>query len=58
MDAAYDMPSKMVVPGDFLEELQKYPKAKKHFETLNKINKYAIAWRLQTAKIDATRKRR
>lgn len=56
--AAYDKPSEMRVPDTFLAELQKHPKAAEFFETLNKANKYAIAWRLQTAKTDATRQKR
>ncbi len=57
-DAAYDKPSEMVVPDYFLEELRKHPKAFAFFNTLNKTNTYAIAWRLQTAKKEETRKRR
>ena len=57
-DAAYDAPSNMVVPNVFLQELAKHPQAQAFFETLNKTNKYSIAWRLQTAKTEATRKRR
>ena len=56
--AAYDKPSEMVVPEYFMSELAKNPKAKELFETLNKTNRYAIAWRLQTAKTDVTRNRR
>jgi len=56
--AAYDAPSEMVVPDEFLTELKKYPVAEKFFATLNKTNTYAIAWRLQTAKTAETRKRR
>jgi uncharacterized protein YdeI (YjbR/CyaY-like superfamily) len=56
--AAYDMPSKMVVPDSFLTELKNHPKAEAFFDTLNKTNKYAIAWRLQTVKTDAGRARR
>jgi uncharacterized protein YdeI (YjbR/CyaY-like superfamily) len=55
---AYDSPSNMEIPGDFLEELNNLPEAKAFFETLNKTNRYAIAWRLQTAKTTATRTRR
>lgn len=55
---AYDPPSEMTVPEDFLSELAKDPKAKKFFESLNKTNTYAIAWRLQTAKKPETRQRR
>lgn len=56
--AAYDKPSEMKVSDEFLAELQKHPVAEKFFATLNKSNTYAIAWRLQTAKTDVTRKRR
>jgi len=57
-EAAYDAPSNMVVSDEFLAELHKRPKAEAFFATLNKTNRYAIAWRLQTAKTEATRKRR
>jgi uncharacterized protein YdeI (YjbR/CyaY-like superfamily) len=56
--AAYDKPSEMVIPDDFLAELKKHPVAEKFFATLNKSNTYAIAWRLQTASTEETRKRR
>jgi uncharacterized protein YdeI (YjbR/CyaY-like superfamily) len=56
--AAYNSPSKMKVPEDFLLELSKDPKAKAFFETLNRANLYAIAWRLQTATRAATREKR
>lgn len=56
--AAYDAPSQMVVSDEFLAELKKHPVAEKFFATLNKTNTYAIAWRLQTAKTDETRKKR
>lgn len=57
-DRAYDAPSEMTIPEDFLEELKKYPRATKYFATLNKTNCFAIGWRLQTAKKEDTRKRR
>jgi uncharacterized protein YdeI (YjbR/CyaY-like superfamily) len=57
-ERAYDSPSKMTVPEDFLEELSKNQEAKAFFETLNKANIYAIAWRLQTAKKPETREKR
>jgi uncharacterized protein YdeI (YjbR/CyaY-like superfamily) len=56
--AAYDGASEMVIPDAFLAELKKHPVAEKFFATLNKTNTYAIAWRLQTAKTEETRKRR
>ena len=55
---AYDSPSAMQVPEDFLKELSTDKKAKAFFETLNKANTYAIAWRLQTAKKPETRAKR
>lgn len=57
-EKAYDSPSKMIIPNDFLKELSKNKKAKAFFETLNKTNTFAIAWRLQTAKKSETREKR
>lgn len=57
-ETAYDSLSNMTIPEDFLEELEKDKKAKTFFESLNKANKYAIAWRLQTAKKPETRAKR
>jgi uncharacterized protein YdeI (YjbR/CyaY-like superfamily) len=55
---AYDSQSNMKMPEDFLKLLSKNKKAKKFFDTLNKTNTYAIAWRLQSAKKPETRERR
>jgi uncharacterized protein YdeI (YjbR/CyaY-like superfamily) len=55
---AYDSPSKMVVPADFLKQLKAHKNARLFFNTLSKANIYAIAWRLQTAKQPATRDKR
>jgi uncharacterized protein YdeI (YjbR/CyaY-like superfamily) len=55
---AYDSPTSMVIPEDFLSELSKDKKALAFFETLNKTNTYAIVWRLQTAKRPETREKR
>lgn len=57
-DAAYDSPKNMEVPTDFLKELKKDKKAFEFYKTLNKVNLYAIAWRLQTAKKPETREKR
>lgn len=57
-DLSYDSPSNMSVPEDFLKELSKDRAAAEFFSTLNKANKYAIAWRLQTAKKPETREKR
>jgi uncharacterized protein YdeI (YjbR/CyaY-like superfamily) len=48
----------MEIPSDFLRELKKDTSAYEFFQTLNKANLYAIAWRLQTAKKPETREKR
>jgi uncharacterized protein YdeI (YjbR/CyaY-like superfamily) len=50
--------SEMTVPEDFLAALEKRPKAKAFFETLNRQNLYVIGYRLQTAKKPETRQKR
>ncbi len=57
-EKAYDSPADMKIPDDFLKEISKQKKALKFFETLNRANLYAIAWRLQTAKKPETREKR
>jgi uncharacterized protein YdeI (YjbR/CyaY-like superfamily) len=57
-DKAYESPSQMEVPADFLAILEKDQPAYEFFKTLNKANTYAIAWRLQTAKKPETREKR
>ena len=57
-DAAYDSQSSSKIPEDFLAELNKNPKAKHFFGTLNKASIYAFTWRIQTAKKPETRKAR
>ncbi len=57
-DQAYDPPSTMQIPEDFLKKLQINPEANAFFATLNKTNLYAIAWRIQTAKREETRQKR
>lgn len=56
--AAYDAPSTASVPADFQTELDKNPVAKDFFATLDSRNRYAILYRLQTAKKAETRARR
>lgn len=56
-DAAYDGQN-MTVPEDFKEALAKDPKALEFFENLNSANKFAIGFRLATAKKPETRQRR
>jgi uncharacterized protein YdeI (YjbR/CyaY-like superfamily) len=55
---AYDSHKNMTIPEDFLNQLEKDAKAKAFFETLNKTNKYSIAFQLQTAKKPETREKR
>ena len=57
-DAAYDGQKDMEVPADFLAAISKNKKALAFYESLSRANKYAIAWRLQTAKKPETRARR
>lgn len=57
-EQAYDSPSNMVVPADFLKALAANKKAETFFKTLNKTNTYAIVWRLQTAKKPETKNKR
>lgn len=57
-ERAYDSPSKMTVPADFLKALSRNRKALMFFRTLNRANTYAITWRLQTARRPETRAKR
>ena len=55
---AYDSPSGMTIPDDLMEALSKDSKSAEFFNNLNRANKYAITWRLQTAKNPETREKR
>lgn len=57
-EKAYDPPSKMTIPDDFLKELSKNKKAAEFFKGLNKTNLFSIGFRLQTAKKQETREKR
>jgi uncharacterized protein YdeI (YjbR/CyaY-like superfamily) len=57
-EAAYDSQSKITLPDDLRIELDKNVKAKAFFATLNSVNRYAILFRLQTAKKAETREKR
>jgi uncharacterized protein YdeI (YjbR/CyaY-like superfamily) len=57
-DAAYDAQSKMTVPSDLAALLAKSPKSKAFFESLDSRNRFAILFRLQTARKAETRERR
>jgi uncharacterized protein YdeI (YjbR/CyaY-like superfamily) len=56
--AAYDSPSTATVPSDFLRQLARNKKANAMYATLNRANLYAIAYRLQTAKLEKTKIKR
>jgi uncharacterized protein YdeI (YjbR/CyaY-like superfamily) len=47
---AYDSQKNAKVPADLKKELDKNPEAKEFFSTLDKINRYAIIYRLQISK--------
>jgi uncharacterized protein YdeI (YjbR/CyaY-like superfamily) len=57
-DAAYDSPGSATVPEDFQAALKSSPQASAFFCTLNSQNRFAILFRIQTAKKPATRARR
>jgi uncharacterized protein YdeI (YjbR/CyaY-like superfamily) len=57
-ESAYAPSSEMTMPEDFMAALAERPSAKAFFETLNRQNRYAIAYRLQSAKKPETRQKR
>ncbi len=57
-EAAYDSPSGATVPSDFQAALDGNGRAKAFFETLDRANRYAVLWRIQTAKKAETRARK
>ncbi len=57
-DGAYDSPGRAEVPEDLRAELDRNAKAREFFATLRSTNRYAILYRLQTAKKPETRARR
>ena len=57
-EVAYDGQANMSLPSEFLEQLSKNKKTFAFYESLNKANKYAIGWRIQTAKRPETREKR
>jgi uncharacterized protein YdeI (YjbR/CyaY-like superfamily) len=57
-DAAYDSQSRATVPSDFQAALDSNPEANAFFATLNSVNRYAILFRIQTAKKPETRIKR
>jgi uncharacterized protein YdeI (YjbR/CyaY-like superfamily) len=57
-DAAYAGPATIEVPPDLTAALAATPKAQKMFGTLNSLNRYAILYRIATAKRAETRSKR
>lgn len=57
-DRAYASPTAMTVPDDLEARLRESPRARRFFQQLDSRNRYAILYRLQDAKRQATRQRR
>lgn len=57
-EAAYDGARTAAVPADLQAALDAKPKAGAFFATLDGANRYAVLWRVQTAKKPETRARR
>lgn len=57
-EAAYDSPKGASVPADFQAALDKTPKAKAFFAKLDSRNRYAVLFRIQTARKAETRAKR
>jgi uncharacterized protein YdeI (YjbR/CyaY-like superfamily) len=57
-EAAYQSPSQASVPDDLQAALDVNPSARKFFETLDRANRYAVLWRIQTVKKAETRSRK
>jgi uncharacterized protein YdeI (YjbR/CyaY-like superfamily) len=57
-DTAYDGARSAAVPDDLQAALDARPKARKFFATLDSANRYAVLWRVQTAKKPETRAKR
>ena len=54
-ERAYESQSKITIPPDFQRELDKNPKAKDFFSTLDSANRYAFLFRIHAAKKPETR---
>jgi uncharacterized protein YdeI (YjbR/CyaY-like superfamily) len=57
-DSAYASPSSATMTPELEAALKKSPRAKAFFETLSRANRYAILWRVQTAKKAETKAKR
>lgn len=54
-EAAYASQRTVAVPDDLQQALDANPEARKFFATLNSANRYAVLWRIETAKRPETR---
>jgi uncharacterized protein YdeI (YjbR/CyaY-like superfamily) len=57
-DSAYAGPATIEVPADLMAALDARPAARQMFQTLNSRNRYAVLYRIETAKRAETRSRR
>jgi len=57
-DDEYDSPSSATIPADFQAVLDKTPRAKAFFAALDRGNRYAVLFSIQTAKKSETRAKR
>ena len=57
-DAAYEGSASAAVPDDLRRALDRNPAAAEFFAALDRTNRYAVLWRIQTAKRPDTRARR
>jgi uncharacterized protein YdeI (YjbR/CyaY-like superfamily) len=57
-DAAYDSASTASVPAELLTAFEQHPGAAEFFATLNAQNRYAVVFRIQTAKKSETKLRK
>jgi len=57
-ETAYESQSKITIPDDFQRELDQNQRAKEFFSTLDSANRYAVLFRIQTAKKPQTRSAR
>ena len=57
-DAAYESPKAATVPPDFQAALDANPQAREFFDALDRANRYAILFRIQTVKKPETRARK
>lgn len=57
-ESAYDSQSRATVPDDLQSALNSSPKAKSFFSELDRVNRYAILFRIQNAKKAETRARK